>query len=487
MGETARSDKWRVERVPTGVPNLDRLIDGGLTRGGMMLIVGGPGTGKTVLAEQMAFHWISQGQRVLWVATPGEPNEKFLTHLSQMSYFDHSQVGPMLQLVNLTRFLHEGVEAQLEAIRETTRSGHYSFVVIDGFQVLRYFLGGPAETGLFLSELGSELALMGITLIVTIDSDPELHWESAEYTLADGIIALERMPRDGQEQRRLRIIKLRGRGYVEGTHSFSITRDGIQVHPRIESIVPQVQISAARERQPFGLPSLDRMLGGGMVTGTATLLLGPAGTGKSILAGHFLGEGIRQGQPGLYVSLFEDASMILRRSDDFGLPLRQAQEVGLLRLENHGIWQCDPDACAIRLAQIIEEQGTRRLVIDGIDPIEHELAQSQRTLEYVTAAVEYLRLKQVTSLFTYELPAMLSPALGFSGPLVGRTVANLILLRFIEREGRLRRLLTVVRTRYSQHSDVIAELLLTEGHAQIVEGETARREELAGVAVGRPS
>ncbi len=465
LGETP---SWRVVVVPTGVPNLDRVLDGGLTRGGMALIAGGPGTGKTVLAEQMAFYWASQGANVLWLVLLGEPNEKFLTHLSGMSFFDASQVGATIQLVNLTRYLRQGFEDQLTAIRETIRSGAYSFVVIDGFQGLRSAIGNEREVRLFLSELSTELALAGITLIVTADENLLAAAQDPELTISDCIIYLRQETLNAREFRQLEVLKLRGRRPIGGPHIFTIDEAGIRVHPRIESLAVRVEMGDGQAREGTGVPGLDRLVNGGLLEGTTTLLAGSSGTGMSVIAAHFLAAGVRAGQACLCLSLFEDLGRSLRRADAFGLPLRAAHESGLLQVRTFDVAGWDPDSLAEDAKRAVAQHGIRRLVVDGVEPIAGYLAKSGRTYGYTATVADCLRQNHVTALFTLALPDLLSPTVSLPDPVVGQMADNLILLRFSEVEGRLRRFLTVVKTRYSQHSAATAEILLEEGALNVV-------------------
>lgn len=484
MAEPAGWPIWQVVRVPTGVPNLDRVIDGGLTRGGFLLIVGGPGTGKTVLAEQMAFHWASQGLNTLWLVTLGEPNEKLLINLSEMCFFDRSQVGAAIQLVNLTRFLRQSFEEQLAAIRETLHSKAYSFVVIDGFQSFRCFLKDQREVRFFLSELSAELGLAGTTLIVTVDANPRLYWEAAEFSMADALIVLDRITVEGRERRQLQVLKLRGRPTIEGAHTFTIDRSGIHVHPRIESVLPRGAAAGDRTRHTLGVSGLDHLLGGGVLEGSSTLIAGGLGTGKSLLASHFLAAAIREGHPCLALSLFENAGRFLQRANSFGLPLQQASEAGLFQLSAYDPAHWDPDSCAEHIVQAVEERGIQRLVIDGIDAVESDLNLSGRTLNFLASLVEYLHLRRVTTVLTYELPDLFGQAVSFPRPVVGQVAANLILLRFAELEGRLRRLLTIIKTRYSEHRPVVAELLLADGELQIVRHPSEREGGAGDLAYG---
>jgi circadian clock protein KaiC len=464
MADVGQVGSWQVERVPTGVPGLDRLIDGGLTKGGMALIAGGPGAGKSVLAEQIAFHWAAQGRKVLWVVTPGESNEKLLTHLSQMRFYDSQLVGTTVQLVNLSRYLEQGLEAQLDVIRQTVQGGGYGFVVIDGFQTLRAFLGGERETRRLLSELSSELALMGTTLILTVDADPGRYWEAAEVTIADTIISLDRITVDGCERRRLTVLKQRGRPSIGGAHTFSIDAGGVHVYPQLESVVRAPEAPATSARQAFGLPGLDQMLAGGLLEGSATLLSGSPGTGKTVLACQFLAEGLRQGQPVLYLGFFESLNRLLQRGDAFGMPLRQGHEAGRLQVRVYPAGRCDPDACAHRAIAAIEEHKVRRLVLDGLDPLERELAPSGRLVDYLAALLDQMGAHGVTTIVTSEL----RDGGSLARPLVGQVVGNAILLRFSQVGTRRRRLLSVVKTRYSDHSDAIGELFLSDGRLEVI-------------------
>jgi circadian clock protein KaiC len=459
---------WRSERVPTGVPNLDRLTDGGFSQGDLVLIVGGPGTGKTILAAQMAFHWAALGRGVLWLVTLAEPNEKFLAHLSEMRFFDPRQVGVTFHLVNVSRFLPEGLEAQLRVIRDTVRSGEYDFVVIDGFQGFRGFLAGPSEVRVFLSDLSSELALGGTTLVVTTDADPGQHWENPEFTAADCLIQLDRVVIGGRQRRQIQVSKMRGRGVVGGWHSFSVDNSGVSIHPRIESVLPPSEPVSAAERQALGVPGLDHLLDGGVPRGTLTLVAGAPGTGKGFLADHFLAEGLRQGQACLYVCVAKTPGDLLSRADRFGLPLREGEASGRLHLRTYEPARFDPDECAAHVLDAVESYGIERLAVDDVGPLVEDIAASGRTLEYLTALAGHLRGHGVTTMITSQQPELFSAGLNLRTLPLAEVADNVIVLRFADVDGRLRRKLAVVKTRYSYHRPLTAEVLIEEGTLDVV-------------------
>ncbi len=459
---------WRSERVPTGVPNLDRLTGGGLSQGDLVFIIGGPGTGKTVLASQMAFHWAAQGRGVLWLVTLGEPNEKFLAHLSEMRFFDASKVGVTFHLVNVSRFLPEGLEGQLRVIRDTVRSGRYDFVVIDGFQGFRGFLAGPSEERVFLSDLSSELALSGITQVVTSDAYPERYWESPEFTVADCLIVLTRVLIGGRERRQIQLPKMRGRDVIGGWHSFSVDNSGVSIHPRIESVLLPGEAVSVAEQQALGVPGLDHLLDGGVPKGTLTLLVGAPGTGKGFLVDHFLAEGLRQGQPCLYVCVAKAPSDLLARAERFGLPFREGEASGMLHLRTYDPARFDPDECAAHIFDAIESYGIQRLAVDDVGPLVEDVTASGRTLEYMTALAGHLRGHRVTAMLTSHQPELFSTALSLRALPLAEVADNVIALRFAEIEGRLRRMLAILKTRYSHHRSATAEILLEEGALHVV-------------------
>ena len=449
--------------LETGVPNLDRVVGGGIIRGSLVMVVGAPGTGKTLLAQQVTFHNAALGSNGLYLTGFSETHDKLLRHSRGLAFVNPALVGTGLQLASLPDLLRAGPDETEDAIVETARAQRARLVVIDGFRSMRGLLPDDVAAAHFLYSLGAKLALLGITTLVIVEGDPDDSSRYPELTVCDVILALRRDRQNSRHYRLLEVLKTRGSVHLEGTHPFRIDETGVVVFPRFESTIAATQPPWYPERAAFGVAELDALIGGGLNVGTTTLIAGSPGVGKTTLGLRFLGEGVSGGEPGLFCGFMESPAQLLEKARIFGIDLSTADASGqarMLVLPGHDI---EADEVADILTRDIERRGVRRLVIDSAAELQRGLGSAARVPEFLSALVSYLRAHEVTTYLTLDIPMIVGPALELDVTPLSVIAENLVLLRQVEFRSRLHRVLSVLKIRFSEYEQAIYEYTLTPG------------------------
>jgi circadian clock protein KaiC len=460
---------------PTGVPHLDRVLGGGLLRGALTIIMGPPGSGKTTLASQIAFAAAHRGQRALLLTALSESTTKLLTHLQTYQFYSAELLGDAVQIFSLKQFLPSisDVAATSQEIVAAVRQTRANIVVLDGFQSIRGADIDFASTRELLYELGVRLSLLGTTTLITTEAqarDPKLF---PEMTTGDVLIGLYYTLSGVRSFRSLEAIKVRGGAHLLGRHSMRLSEQGVEVFPRPESRVkslsfdewPILQQTSAKQstRALFDLPVLDALLGGGLPYRTSTLLTGSLGTGKTLLALHFALAGITKGEPVLFLGFRETAEQLLLKADtfDLGKELRQALAPGgLLRLQRWEPIEIDPDRVATALLTTLEQMGARRVVIDSVLELERSIRQTsgaERIPDFMASLLAILREHGVTLLTVKETQHSLSTQPDFSADPLAVLAENVILLQHLVHRNQLRRVLSILKMRFSSHDHSLRE------------------------------
>jgi circadian clock protein KaiC len=471
--------------LATGVPNLDEVLGGGLPRGALALVLGPPGSGKTILSSQVAFAAASRGQRTLLLTALSEPTTKLVTHLRGYHFFAEELLGSTVQVLSMQDFLARGLPATQHVIQEEVRRSQVEVVVLDGFRGMRGSQEQPARE--FLYDLGTTLGMQGVTALVTSEADPRDPTLFPETTTADVVIGMYFELAGVRQRRGLEIVKVRGAAPLPGRHALAISEAGVTVYPRLEarafalparpsprparrdgapvappsgSPAPSV---ALEERAAFGLPELDALLNGGLNRRTSTLLAGSIGVGKTLLALHFALAGVRAGEAVCYLGFRETAEQLQQRAGAFALgeELRKALAPGggitLLRWEPI---ELDADFVADRLLAALDRTGASRLVVDSIAELERAVAEGSgrdRVPNYMAALLASLRDSGVTLLALRETAKALASDLDFSVDALSVLAENVLLMQHVKYRGELRRVLSVVKMRFSAYDPALRE------------------------------
>jgi circadian clock protein KaiC len=269
--------------------------------------------------------------------------------------------------------------------------------------------------------------------------------------MVDGIVELSRLPREAMTERRLEVHKFRGGDYVDGRHSLRITADGLVVYPRVEAIFgdpPEEDPDGGR--MTTGIADLDRVLHGGLPAATSTLLLGPSGAGKTTLGLHFLAAATAA-EPGLYFGFYETPPRLRGKATRLGLALEPTLAAGHVEM----LWQAPTerllDELGHRLVGAVRRRGARRVVVDGLGGFADSAAEPERLRRVFAALANELRAIGATSLFTVESPRLFGPEVRLPMSGVSAVAENVLLLRLVELDGRLRRTLAVLKVRDSDY------------------------------------
>lgn len=414
--------------LTTGILTLDRLMGGGLPARQAILIAGQPGSGKTILAGQMAFAHASKGTPVLIATAASEPHSKILDSLHTFSFFQRERVGRELFLLSVYPWLRKGPKETRELLLSSVRDRKARLLVVDGIRSLREIWRDESVVREFLAEVGVGLATNDCTGVFTIEAPPDRVLELPESATVDGVLTLSTVRSGMRRTRRIEVVKVRGRHHNVGEHSAQLGPAGFNVIPQLElaervTAVPPLTTG----RVPFGIGPLDDWLQGGVPSGSATLLMGPVGAGKSLFAAAWARAGLAAGERVLFVSLQEPGDALVARAKGIGLDLRS---------ESLDLWTplpvaLDADEVGSEIWNRASRFGARRVVIDGIEAVEAAIDPPTRRADYFTALTRGLRSEGRESLMTCDTEeARPMPLL--------RIVDNVLELRVVERGPDLR-------------------------------------------------
>jgi circadian clock protein KaiC len=446
MNELAGAD----DRFSTGVPGLDAVLGGGVFEGGIYLIQGAPGAGKTILGNQICFAQAAQGRNALYVTLLAESHSRMITHMRRMTFFDDTLVPSRMSYLGAFKTLEDdGLRGLLDIVRREVRTRNASVLVLDGLITLHEKARSDLELKKFIHELQTQAGFSGCTIfLLTSAFDKEQF--PPEHTMVDGLIELQTSVYGRRTERDLQAHKLRGSWFIGGRHSYRITQRGFTVFPRIEALLesPSVFGDADGPQVPSGIPALDRLFDGGIDTHSVTLVIGASGSGKTTAGLQFLTGG-PDGEQALHLGFHENPMALQVKADSLGLPLRAyADRITLMwRPQTEAIL----DEVAHEMLRIIRERGVRRLVIDGLEGFSKLTDEKERMVAFLPALCNELRAHGVVTLATAEIdyagmhPSQ--PLAGVNQSGMSAIAENIVALRIAALRSESHRLMTIMKSR----------------------------------------
>ena len=459
-----------MDRITTGVVDLDLVLGGGLPNGALIFIAGGSGTGKTILAQQICFANGTRERKALYYTMVSEPHAKLVRHLAQFEFFDPQSLGERVEFIHLPGLLDadasEGTAEERGAAvamltNEVVRASaahERSVIVIDGIKALRDFAEGHGFGFRGVAyDLASKIFHTNALLVFVGEYTSEEVAYAPEFAVADGIVYLANEPCGRFDQRWLRVLKMRGADYLMGKHSLRIGPVGIDVFPRFEALAGRGG-KRTGERVSLGVAGIDEMVGGGLPAGTATLVAGPSGAGKTVLGLQFIAEGIRRGERALYLTFQQSDVQLIGRGDIFGWAFSDAVTSGLLQIRHLEPVEISLDAVGAELRRAAaDEAHVHRVVVDSLAELEPAARGTGRFPDYLAALTQMFASVGATTLLTSETTAFFGPSFELSHGLAF-VADNVILFRYAEVESEVRRALAVIKVREGEHIRDIVEV-----------------------------
>ncbi|CAG1018282.1 Circadian clock protein kinase KaiC [Burkholderiaceae bacterium] len=455
-----------LERLPSGIPGLDRVLGGGFFRSGVYILQGLPGSGKTILANQLCYHHVAGGGSAVYLTLLAESHSRMLQHIRTLGFFDESAIPDRLSYLSAFHDLEtDGLKGLVAVLRREMRARRVGVLVLDGLVAATEAAETDRELKKFIHEVQTSAVFHGCTVFLLTSGLTER--VNAEHTMVDGIVELEDRLHDARAERSIQVRKFRGAGSLRGKHAFHITDAGLEVFPRIEAMFARPPDSfEARPSLSTGVPSLDALIAArGLPAGSATVVVGSTGTGKTTLGLHFLARSSPE-EPGLLFGFFESPSRMRVKARAFGLDFERLEASGALSLVWHPQGEHVLDELGHRLLEQVAERGVKRLVIDGLSGFFESAVHPERTNRFFSCLVNELRRRGVTVVMTLETRDVVSSTV-YAPNGVSGFVDNLMFLRFVEDRGQVRRLLSLTKMRDSDYGVGLHALELSAGGIRI--------------------
>lgn len=482
-------DRTPATRLRSGCPGLDDVLGGGLPRGHVYLLEGEPGTGKTTLALQFATEGLRRGESALYVTL--SESRKELESVARSHGFNLDGVH-ILELKpseqdlrpegQYTVFYPAEVELndRLQMIMSEVDRSHPDRLVIDALSEVRMLAKDPLRYRRQVLSL-KEYAPENCTVLL-LDDRSSRHVELELHSIVHGVIALSKVPVEyGKTRRRMEVTKLRGCSYREGFHDYLIRDGGVVIFPRL--------VASEYEDAPSshglvgsGIPELDALVGGGLDRGTSTLLLGPAGCGKTSIALRWAVSAAERGEH-VAVFLFEETiNTLLQRTTGLGMNLAPLIENGRISVVHLDPAELSPGEFVDRVRRSVEEDQARTIVIDSLNGFLQSMPGEEYLALHLHELLTYLNHRGVVTLMVLAQMGMIGNAIQTPAD-VSYLSDNILVLRYFEAEGEVRQAISMVKKRSGAHEHTIRELRL--GPGQIFVGEPLKN--FHGVLTGIPA
>lgn len=456
--------------IATGVPSLDHLLGGGIPERQSVVVTGDPGTGKTILCSQIAFAHARRGEQVVVATVASEPHDKLLDELRGFSFYDGDRVGRELFMLSAYPWVKKGPKETRELLLKTMRDRKAKLLFVDGMRSLRDLWQDEAKLRDFLYELNVGIAQLGGIGLFTTEYSIDRLMEYPEATTVDGIVSLSTLRVGGRVVRRARVVKLRGRPHLTSEHLMHISSDGIRVVPRLEETThPSPSFTPTDERTEFGLPELDDLMRGGLPAKSATMLAGSTGVGKTLLSLRLCAAGAKRGEKGLLVTYSEPVPRLIARAKRIGLDVQPLIDEGMLQVVYRSTVNAEGDDLVNEILDRVQANGIKRLAVDGIGDIEHNILDRERVRTLLTAMIIELRNLGVTAVFIKEVAKIAGPDLDFSDTPISVTAENVLFLRHVELRGQLRRIISILKMRESGYDSHVREFTIGEDGVRILQ------------------
>lgn len=451
-------------RISSGNANLDAILGGGMPENAINIVMGLPGSGKTILAQQIAFHNATPERPALYLSTVSEPLEKILRYGRGLDYFDEEEIGRSVFYEDLGFALDEGaLTALMDRILDLVRERRPGVIVIDSFKALHPYATDEEAFRRFLHGLSGRLSAFPATSVWVGEYAPDEMASAPEFAVADAILSLGTHRIADRESRVLQVFKLRGSTFLAGRHAYRLSNAGISVFPRLADPVDHASYDLDEERISTGIALLDDAIMSGYWSGASTLVAGPSGCGKTLMGLHFVFEGATSGEPVIIATFQENPSQLERIVGGFGWTLAQ-EGVTLMYRSPVDLYV---DEWVHELLDAMERTAARRVMIDSLGDLQAAAGDEIRFREYVYSILQRASRMGTSIIMTQEVPELFgSRRLSEYG--ISHLSDNVILLQYVQGAASIRRQMAIMKTRASAHDPRVREFEITPNGIEVV-------------------
>lgn len=476
-------------KATTGVEGLDDILSGGLSRRHVFLLEGSPGTGKTTISLQFLIEGAVRGERCLYISL-SESEEELRDSAASHNMELHENIKifelvPPENLLNADQQQSLLYSSDLE-LGETTKLIFDEFervkpdrVVIDSLSEIRLLAQSSLRYRRQILALKHYFSKSGATVLLLDDLTADV-LDKTVHSVVHGVIHLEELsPNYGSERRRVRILKYRGQSYRGGYHDFVIRTGGVAVFPRLRAI--EHKTSFSRDILSSGVDQLDGLLGGGVHRGSSTLLIGPAGTGKSTFGLQFVDAAVKRGEKAAVFIFDEELELLFERMRHMGIDLEKMRDDGALHIEQLDAAELSPGEFAQRVRTCVTDYDAKTVLIDSINGYQAAMPEENALILHMHELLQFLNRQGANTFLTVAQHGLVGD---MKSPVDVTYLADtVILLRYFEAIGRVRRAVSVIKKRTGMHEDTIREYKINERGLTLGEPVSTFQGVLSGVPI----